>query len=115
MSIVAGPSAGRQTDASPSPMPPCRRPAASAPTGQARAQHHDALTLARQTGARYEQARAHDGLARAYQATGDCSHARRHWQQALAVYTDMGVPEAGQVRAMLDGLSLPAKTPRGQP
>jgi DNA-binding SARP family transcriptional activator/tetratricopeptide (TPR) repeat protein len=74
--------------------------------GQARAHHHDALTLASQTGSRYEQARAHDGLARGYHATGDHGQARHHWQHALAAYTDMGVPEAGQVRARLDDLGL---------
>ena len=75
--------------------------------GQARAQHHDALTLACQMGDRYEQARAHDGLGRSWHASGDHAQARYHWQQALALYTDMGVPEAGPVRARLDDPSLP--------
>ena len=69
--------------------------------GQARAQHHDALTLACQTGARYEQARAHDGLALAYHATGDLGQSRQRWQQALALYTELGTPEAEEVRARL--------------
>ena len=29
--------------------------------------------------------------------------AREHWSQALAIYTDMGVPEADELRALLDG------------
>jgi hypothetical protein len=32
-------------------------------------------------------------------ALGDEDQARRHWQDALAVYTELGVPEAGEVRA----------------
>jgi DNA-binding SARP family transcriptional activator/Tfp pilus assembly protein PilF len=68
---------------------------------QARAHHHDALTIASQTGARYEQARAHDGLARAYRAIGDLNEARHHWQQAFTLYTELGVPEADEVRAQL--------------
>jgi hypothetical protein len=27
--------------------------------------------------------------------------ARRHWQQALELFTELGTPEAGQVRAQL--------------
>jgi hypothetical protein len=75
--------------------------------GPARAHHHEALTLACQIGDRYEQARAHDGHGRAWHATGEHAQARPHWQQALTLYTDMSVPEAGQVRARLGDLSLP--------
>jgi tetratricopeptide (TPR) repeat protein len=69
---------------------------------QARTQHSAALTLAEQTGGRYEQGRAHHGLADTYHATGDPERARRHWQQALDRYTELGVPEADEVRAALD-------------
>jgi DNA-binding SARP family transcriptional activator len=69
--------------------------------GQARAQHYDALILACQTGVRYEQARAHDGLASTFHASGDLGQARCHWEQALALYTDLGAPEADQVRTQL--------------
>jgi DNA-binding SARP family transcriptional activator len=69
--------------------------------GQARGQHHEALALARQTRARYVQARAHDGLARSFKATGEAGRADQHWRQALALYTDLGAPEADQVRAQL--------------
>ena len=68
---------------------------------EARGRHHDALTVARQIGDRAEEARAHDGLARSYHAAGDHDHARHHWQQALILYTDLGTPEADQVRAQL--------------
>jgi tetratricopeptide (TPR) repeat protein len=66
--------------------------------GQARACHTAALTLTRRTGDRYQQARAHDGLAAAWPATGDTSTAHRHWQQARDIYTELGVPEATDMR-----------------
>jgi tetratricopeptide (TPR) repeat protein len=47
------------------------------------------------------QARALDGLGRACQALGDADEARSNWQQALAIFTKLGVPEAEQVRARL--------------
>ncbi len=70
------------------------------------------LGLASQIGNRYQQARAYDGLARACHAAGDPAQARQHWQQALALYTDLGVPEAGQVRARLDDPGRRAERPR---
>src|SRR6266567_1656184 len=65
----------------------------------ARAQHAAALDAASQVGEKYEQARAHLGLARAYQASGDAGKARHHSQQALVRYTELGAPEAGQIQA----------------
>lgn len=73
-------------------------------TGQpalARARHAAALELASQIGGKYQQARAHSGLARAWQAVGALDEARRHWHQALSRYTELGAPEADQVRAHL--------------
>jgi tetratricopeptide (TPR) repeat protein len=81
------------------------------------AHHNDALSLACQTGVRYEQARAHDGLASAYHATGGHGQARRHWQQALTLYTDLGVPAAGRVSGKLSALARsgdPARKTRGR-
>ncbi|MGH3811473.1 MAG: tetratricopeptide repeat protein, partial [Pseudonocardiaceae bacterium] len=72
---------------------------------EADTQHNSALTLAVQIGDRYEQARAHDGLAHTHHATGDPDQARHHWQQALTRYTDLGVPEADDVRAHLAALA----------
>jgi DNA-binding SARP family transcriptional activator/Tfp pilus assembly protein PilF len=69
--------------------------------GQARLQHAPALKLAGDIGDRYEQARAHNGLACAYDAIGDQSRARRYRQQALTLYTELGAPEADQLRAQL--------------
>jgi tetratricopeptide (TPR) repeat protein len=57
-------------------------------------QHREALALARASGSRYEQARAHEGIAR---ASGDTDHLHR----ALAIYTELGVPEADELRATL--------------
>jgi DNA-binding SARP family transcriptional activator/tetratricopeptide (TPR) repeat protein len=66
-------------------------------------QHTFALGLASQTGDKYEQARAHYGLARGYQATGEPARAHRHWRPALMLFTELGAPEADQVRAQLAG------------
>lgn len=71
---------------------------------QARAQHAAALTLAVETGDRYQQARAHTGLANARHAAGEHGLSRRHWQHALGLYTDLGVPDADDVRAQLAAL-----------
>jgi DNA-binding SARP family transcriptional activator/tetratricopeptide (TPR) repeat protein len=71
---------------------------------QASSQHQDAFTVAAEVNDRYQQARAHCGLARVSTATGDAIQARRHWQHALALYTDLGCPEATQVRTALQDL-----------
>ena len=68
---------------------------------QARAQHAAALALAVETGDRYQQARAHTGLAHTRHAAGEHGLARQHWQHALTLYTDLGVPDADDVRAHL--------------
>ncbi len=60
--------------------------------------HRAALDLAGQTGDRYQQARAHYGLANTGRAASQHDHLQ-HWQRALSIYTDLGVPEAGQLRA----------------
>jgi len=67
----------------------------------AREPHAIALDLASQTDNGYEQARAHHGLAQAYQSVGQPGQARHHWQQALAEFTRLGTPEADQIRAQL--------------
>jgi len=75
-----------------------------------RAHHTMALGEARDIGDRYEQARAYDGLARASQAEGAADEAERHWKLALAIYTQLGTPEADQVREqMAAGTSGPAR------
>ena len=65
--------------------------------------HHHELALAqcRRTGNRYEQARAHDGLGTAHH---DLDQVREHWVNALALYEELGVPEATEIRARLTEL-----------
>ncbi|MGH3754071.1 MAG: ATP-binding protein, partial [Pseudonocardiaceae bacterium] len=75
---------------------------------EARSQHTAALTLAAETDHRYEQARAHHGLAQTHHAAGDPDQARWHWREALTRYTDLGIPEADDVRAHLAALDHPA-------
>jgi len=77
-------------------------------TQRSAAQHESALKKAQITGDRYEQARALNGLAHARQADGDHDTARRFWQDALAIYTEIGVPEADIVRSRLQTEEVPA-------
>jgi DNA-binding SARP family transcriptional activator/tetratricopeptide (TPR) repeat protein len=67
----------------------------------ARTAHDAALRLAEQTGDRHERARALSGLGCCYHALADPARSREHWQQALAVYSDLGSPEANQIQARL--------------
>ncbi|WP_218153875.1 AfsR/SARP family transcriptional regulator [Nonomuraea pusilla] len=64
-------------------------------------EHTAALALADRSGNRPEQARAHDGLARAHLALGHPEQAREHGRLALGLYGELGVPEAEDVRAFL--------------
>ena len=72
--------------------------------GGALARHYRALDLAERTGNRLQQARARHGIARAHHLWGEHELARAHWRAALAVYTELGVVEAGQLREELAGL-----------
>ena len=72
--------------------------------GDALARHQRALGMAEATGNRLQLARAHHGIARAQHAAGEHGLARGHWQPALRLYTELGVAEAGQLRAELAGL-----------
>ncbi|MBV9448816.1 MAG: tetratricopeptide repeat protein [Streptosporangiaceae bacterium] len=69
--------------------------------GQAGTRHAAALDLASRSGHPPEEARAHDGLGHAYHAAGDDEQAREHWRQAIAIYTELSLPEAEQVRTQL--------------
>ncbi|MEV0201479.1 BTAD domain-containing putative transcriptional regulator [Nonomuraea sp. NPDC050691] len=64
-------------------------------------EHTAALALAGLTRDRPEQARAHDGLARAHLALGRPERAREHGRMALGLYEELGVPEAEEIRAFL--------------
>jgi DNA-binding SARP family transcriptional activator/tetratricopeptide (TPR) repeat protein len=61
---------------------------------RALAQHEAALELAGQIASGEEQARAHEGQARAHHLLGDLAGARRHWHSALGLYTRLGLPGA---------------------
>ncbi len=67
-----------------------------------------ALALTRSTGNRYQQAHAHHGIARTLTAVDDREGAGPHWEQALSLYSEQGVPEADAVRAALAVLAVPA-------
>ncbi|QFU86954.1 tetratricopeptide repeat protein [Amycolatopsis sp. YIM 10] len=54
-----------------------------------------ALEIAVETGCTGDQACAHRGL-------GDATGEREHWERALALFAEMGVPEADEVRTRLD-------------
>jgi tetratricopeptide (TPR) repeat protein len=65
------------------------------------AYHTAAHTIAVEIGARDQQARAHTGLGHAHHTLADPVFARRHYQHALTLYSDLGMPEADQLRAHL--------------
>jgi tetratricopeptide (TPR) repeat protein len=67
--------------------------------------HAEALQLSVGINQSYEQARAHSGLAHAHQRLGELEQAREHWQQALNLYSELGVPEVEKVRANLNDLN----------
>jgi DNA-binding SARP family transcriptional activator/tetratricopeptide (TPR) repeat protein len=67
----------------------------------ARAELTAALQLAAETGNTYQEASAHRDLAESHHCAGESEQARRHWQQALDRYTQLGAPEADQVRSRL--------------
>jgi tetratricopeptide (TPR) repeat protein len=79
-------------------------------TGQlteAFASHESALALAREIGQRDEQARALDGMAGARWSAGDLDAARRHWEQAVDLYTALRMPLADEVRTRLAEVTGP--------
>ncbi|WP_433260163.1 ATP-binding protein [Actinosynnema sp. CS-041913] len=66
----------------------------------ARAHHADALSVARAVGDRYEEARALEGL-------GSVDGEVGRWQEALAIYGQLGLPDGDRVRALLAGEASP--------
>jgi tetratricopeptide (TPR) repeat protein len=71
-------------------------------SGQRLQWHAEALKLAAEAGNRYETARAQAGIGAAHDALGDHADAVRYWRLALDAYLSMGVPEAEDVRSLLD-------------
>jgi tetratricopeptide (TPR) repeat protein/transcriptional regulator with XRE-family HTH domain len=77
---------------------------------QARSCHLIALDLTRQIEDKYEEARAHAGLARTQPADASPARTLEHWRRALALYDALGTPEAAQIRALLaTGAEMPAR------
>jgi DNA-binding SARP family transcriptional activator/Tfp pilus assembly protein PilF len=68
----------------------------------ARGKYAYALDVAAEA-SKYYQARAHEGLARCHETSGNPDEARRHGLQALRLYAEVGSHEAEQIRAHLDG------------
>ncbi|MFI6778098.1 hypothetical protein [Nocardia sp. NPDC050412] len=52
-----------------------------------------------------ERAHANDGLARAYRDLGDVDRAREYAGIGMSLYANLGVPEAGDMRAFLGMLA----------
>jgi hypothetical protein len=75
-------------------------------TGQpaARAELTAALRLATETGNTYQRASVHRDLAESHHRAGQHEEARCHWQEALDRYTQLGAPEAEQLRSRLDSV-----------
>jgi tetratricopeptide (TPR) repeat protein len=64
--------------------------------------HHTAAhTIAAEIDSSDQQARAHTGLGHAHHTLNDLARARQHYQHALTLYTDLGMPDADQIRAHL--------------
>jgi tetratricopeptide (TPR) repeat protein len=77
---------------------------ATGQTGDARAHHSLALRKACDLDMADEQARALDGMAYTRLVSGQPERARELWEQALARYEEIGVPEAAEVRDRLAAL-----------
>ncbi|MGS2648804.1 BTAD domain-containing putative transcriptional regulator [Streptosporangium sp. LJ11] len=75
-------------------------------------EHTAALALTGRTRNRPERARAHDGLARAHLALGCPERAGEHGRLALGLYRELGVPEAEEVRALLERAGGPGEPDR---
>jgi DNA-binding SARP family transcriptional activator/tetratricopeptide (TPR) repeat protein len=69
----------------------------------AEAHHTQALTVAVRTGALEQEARAHRGLARV--ETADADTVRLHYDSAIAIYAELGLLVAEQIRAELASVS----------
>lgn len=71
-------------------------------------QYRQAMAVARRAGHRWMTGVAGHGLARVLFATGELDAAVTHARQALSVFTELGVPEAAEVRADFPDVVLPS-------
>jgi DNA-binding SARP family transcriptional activator/tetratricopeptide (TPR) repeat protein len=74
---------------------------ATGPAGDGRSWFESALDVARDIGDRFEEARALTGLGDLDAAGGERTAAGDRWGAALAIFADLGVPEADEVRSRL--------------
>ncbi|MFE7277584.1 tetratricopeptide repeat protein [Streptomyces sp. NPDC057623] len=68
---------------------------------EARQRCEEAAALADRLSDRYQQARAHDGIAHCHALLGDADSARAHWQEAHRLFTGLGAPEADDIATRL--------------
>ena len=78
--------------------------------GHALVRHAAACDIAGDIGDSYQQARAYDGLALAHHELAELVEAQENWGKALALYAQLGTPEATQVRARLADAATPGRT-----
>lgn len=72
--------------------------------------HRAALAIEESVNALDQRAQAHHGLGDALSAIGDHARAESHWREALRIYSELGVPEAAEVRTRL-GMDSEAAAP----
>jgi tetratricopeptide (TPR) repeat protein/transcriptional regulator with XRE-family HTH domain len=75
----------------------------------ARAELTAALRLAAATGNTYHQASACCDLAESHHSDDEGEQARQYWELALTLYSQLGAPEADQVRSRLEALQAKAQ------
>jgi DNA-binding SARP family transcriptional activator len=73
---------------------------------EARSLYTRALRINSEVNSLPEEARSHEGLADTLAGTDD-EAARQHWQHALAIYTEIGLPEAARTRQKLASPEAP--------
>lgn len=76
--------------------------------------HRNALSFTSRTGDLREKARAHHGIARTLHAAHRHEDARDHWLEALTLYRDLDIPEAGHAEQELDQLNCACRRTRNE-
>lgn len=80
---------------------------AAGQAGRAVTRYDAALRAAGRIGNRFRLAHAHAGLGHAHRDLARTADARHHFQRALTLYTDLGMPEADQIHAQLAAVDRP--------
>jgi tetratricopeptide (TPR) repeat protein len=79
--------------------------------GRAAAVLDQALTILKDLGATHDQAIVHTHLADLAQRRGAAGKSRAHLERALALYSAVGAPQAGEIRDRLDELAADRSSP----